>query len=140
MSSSKQSQNNSSGTSTASIHDDDSGHISPIVSTRSNFVLDHYIRPNEIESCIYSAPKGVTRLPVTCACRLSGLPVDLMDICADGYIKAGQHMKTNPDPNAGLLWCVNNVPKTYKDNKEVEKYDGWLTGCVNGVTGKHTTV
>ena len=116
-------------------------YISPIVSTDSNFILDHHVRASEIENCYKSlAKRNVIPVEGECACRLTGVE-PYLNVCQDGYIAAGNYVKTHHnDYNGAFEWCVNpaNVPSAYKpDGKNIEKYDAYISGCINGIRGKH---
>ena len=119
--------------------------INPITSVFSNFVMDHYVRPQEITNCLSYTPGATVQ---DCACKLSGIPEGngsqaavelkstLTTACAAGYNSAGQNKQSTPDQT--VSWCLNNVPSQYSPSTtSYTEYTAWLIGCLNGVNGKH---
>ena len=116
--------------------------ISPITSPYSNFVIERFVRPQEIDNClIYANKPGMSPYVVNsaeCACALGGITwisTEFKNSCMSGYDHAGKNnLITHPDP---ILTCLKNVPTEFTNTGGVETYDAWLVGCLSGLKGKH---
>jgi hypothetical protein len=115
--------------------------ISPILPPNSNFILEHYVRPDEIQNCLqYSGGANSQQ----CACALSGVYTNetkadrktlLRNMCEQGYQNAPQ---ATGSANEKMAWCFNNAPNLQpKPGTDVTQYDAWVAGCLSGITGSH---
>jgi hypothetical protein len=102
-------------------------------------VLEHVLRPTEIESCTWMNVDvmGNRLLPHTCACY----NIPDQNACANGFMNVrlgNEHQVFETNPNSLITWCVNNVPQDYTNNRE--SLNSWVVGCFNGIRGPHKIV
>lgn len=107
-----------------------SPYFSSVQSSHSNFALEHYVRPRDIQVCLNMHSD---KTAAQCACKLSGVGDNskvFLDQCYEGYKAGGALGKSVGD---SMRWCLNNNP--YQDSSSLDQYDSWMTGCLNGITG-----
>ena len=96
-------------------------------------LLQKYMRPNEIQTCVMYNENGLC--PYECACK----NVPDQTACRQGYIVAGNQSASTTlygqSPNMYLPYCVDptNVPPNLSNDSKLS----WSVGCLSGVTGPH---
>ena len=114
--------------------------ISAISSYYSNFAIERYARPKEINNCLtYANTDPNFKVgSAECACALSGMSWSndiIKGHCVKGYNSAFQN-KLTPTVES-ISWCAANVPSELNDPKDQTNFNSWLTGCLNGIKGEH---